>query len=304
MNELATLNEMDAGFISWMNEANTFTNTLVDRIVPGYPAGRIDELTEKLGYTDNNIVMGEVFHLWVIENRNGIGNILNGEKIGLNMVFADDIKPYKIQKVRILNGLHTLMVPVSYLLGVDTVGETMKNELMLKFIKNTTDYEFIPGTEHYLSTATLTEFANGVYDRFSNPQVHHELMSIALNATAKFKSRILPTALDYLAVKGNFPKLTAFSLASMLVFFKGERNGEVIHLQDEQQFLDFYQDVWSQFDKKTLDVRGVVTAFLGLVSHWEQNLNDIDGLTDLITKNVESIFTNGMEAALTELLSE
>ena len=295
---LAEINGLSADFIKWLDEANTFTNTLVDRIVPGYPAARMTELTEKLGYIDNNIVMGEVFHLWVIEDRNGISKILDGTKAGLNMVFTDDIKPYKIQKVRILNGLHTLMVPVAYLKGIDTVGDVMKDELMLKFIKNATNFSIIPATEHYLAKETLTTFANEIYDRFSNPQVHHELMSISLNSTAKFKSRLLPTALDFVKTSGKFPPCMAFSLASLLVFFKGSRNKEAIKLQDEQQFLDFYTDVWAKYEANQLDVHGVVTAFLGLETHWEMNLNDIPGLTQQMTQTVEAILTDGMEVAL------
>jgi len=301
---LAEIHGLEAGFMKWLDEANTFTNTLVDRIVPGYPVSRIDELTEKLGYIDNNIVMGEVFHLWVIEDRNGIGEILDGAKIGLNMVFTKDIKPYKIQKVRILNGLHTLMVPVAYLKGIDTVGDAMKDELMLKFIKNSTDFGIIPSTEHYLSKETLTAFADEIYDRFSNPQIHHELMSISLNSTAKFKSRLLPTALDFVKANGKFPPCMAFSLASMLVFFKGSRNGEKINLQDEPQFLEFYADVWAKYDTNVLDVRGVVSEFLGLESHWESDLNAITGLTDQMTSAVEAILADGMEIALTNFLAE
>ncbi|MCL2558876.1 MAG: tagaturonate reductase [Turicibacter sp.] len=300
---LAEIHQLDAGFMKWLDEANTFTNTLVDRIVPGYPAARIDELTKKLGYVDNNIVMGEIFHLWVIEDRNGIGKILDGAKAGLNMVFTDDIKPYKIQKVRILNGLHTLMVPVAYLKGIDTVGDAMKDELMLTFIKNTNDLEIIPGTEHYLSKETLTAYANEIYDRFGNPQVHHELMAISLNSTAKFKSRLLPTALDYVKVTGRFPAHMAFSLASLLVFFKGERHGEKIDLQDEPQFLEFYADVWAKYEADELDARGVVAQFLGLTSHWEQNLNEIAGLTNQVTETVEAILADGMEVALANFLA-
>ena len=113
--------------MTWLDEANTFTNTLVDRIVPGYPATRIEELTDQLGYIDHNLVLGEVFHLWVIEDRNGISEVLNGAEAGLNILFVKDIKPYKIRKVRILNGLHTLMVPVAYLSGIDTGKEKALN---------------------------------------------------------------------------------------------------------------------------------------------------------------------------------
>jgi tagaturonate reductase len=180
----------------------------------------------------------------------------------------------------------------------------MNDEVMLKFIKNATDLEIIPGTTNYLSEETLSAFAGDIYERFSNPQVIHALMDISLNSTAKWKSRLLPTALDYVNINGVFPKYMAFSLASMLVFFKGKRGEEVISTKDEQQFMDFYTNVWSRFESGEVDARGVVTEFLGLVSHWETDLNEINGLTDQVTSAVESILENGMESALTNILSE
>jgi len=299
---LAEIHKLDADFMKWLDEANTFTNTLVDRIVPGYPAQRIEEFTNKFGYVDNNMVLGEVFHLWVIEDRNGISEVLKGQEAGLNMLFVKDIKPYKIRKVRILNGLHTLMVPVAYLKGIDTVRETMNDELMLSYLNKTVEDEMIPATESYLTAKELRQFAKEVYDRFNNPQVRHELMAIALNSTTKFKSRLLPTALDYVKIHGEFPKCMAFSLASSLVFFRGKRQEETIHLKDDQKFLDFYGSVWSRYDAGTLTVREVVEAFLDLDGHWDMDLNEIPNLTDQVTKAVENILTNGMEAALKSVL--
>jgi len=294
---LAQINGYDEAFLNWLDTANTFTNTLVDRIVPGYPATRVDEFTEKFGYTDPNMVLGEIFHLFVIEDRNGISQRLPGNLIGLNMVFTDDIKPYKIQKVRILNGLHTLMVPTAYLKGIDTVGDTMNDELMYQFIKDTVQQEIIPATSQYLSEEALEKFAGEVYDRFLNPNVRHELMAIALNATSKFKSRLLPTALDYVALKGEFPKRTAFSLASQLVFFRGQRGEETIALNEEQQLLDFYQDVWTKYEAGELSAADVVTEYLKL-PHWEQDLNEIPSLNAQITKSMTEILTHGMDSAL------
>ncbi|MTK84818.1 tagaturonate reductase, partial [Turicibacter sanguinis] len=256
---LAEVHHLEEGFMTWLDEANTFTNTLVDRIVPGYPAKRIEEFTNQFGYLDKNMVLGEVFHLWVIEDRNGISSVLKGAEANLNILFVKDIKPYKIRKVRILNGLHTLMVPVSYLYGIDTVGETINDDLMLTFLNHTVEDEMIPATERYLTADELRQFAKEVYDRFNNPRVRHELMSIALNSTSKFKSRLLPTALDYVERFGKFPTHIEFSLASLLVFFRGKRGTEVIALQDEADFLEFYRNVWNRYEAGTATVRDVVT---------------------------------------------
>ena len=295
---LAEVHHLEEGFMTWLDEANTFTNTLVDRIVPGYPAKRIEEFTNQFGYLDKNMVLGEVFHLWVIEDRNGISSVLKGAEANLNILFVKDIKPYKIRKVRILNGLHTLMVPVSYLYGIDTVGETMNDDLMLTFLNHTVEDEMIPATERYLTADELRQFAKEVYDRFNNPRVRHELMSIALNSTSKFKSRLLPTALDYVERFGKFPTHIEFSLASLLVFFRGKRGTEVIALQDEADFLEFYRNVWNRYEAGTATVRDVVTEFLGMEDHWEMNLNEIPNLTDELTAIVEDILSDGMETAL------
>lgn len=295
---LAEVHHLEEGFMTWLDEANTFTNTLVDRIVPGYPAKRIEEFTNQFGYLDKNMVLGEVFHLWVIEDRNGISSVLKGAEANLNILFVKDIKPYKIRKVRILNGLHTLMVPVSYLYGIDTVGETMNDDLMLTFLNHTVEDEMIPATERYLTADELRQFAKEVYDRFNNPCVRHELMSIALNSTSKFKSRLLPTALDYVERFGKFPTHIEFSLASLLVFFRGKRGTEVIALQDEADFLEFYRNVWNRYEAGTATVRDVVTEFLGMEDHWEMNLNEIPNLTDELTAIVEDILSDGMETAL------
>ena len=295
---LAEVHHLEEGFMTWLDEANTFTNTLVDRIVPGYPAKRIEEFTNQFGYLDKNMVLGEVFHLWVIEDRNGISSVLKGSEANLNILFVKDIKPYKIRKVRILNGLHTLMVPVSYLYGIDTVGETMNDDLMLTFLNHTVEDEMIPATERYLTADELRQFAKEVYDRFNNPRVRHELMSIALNSTSKFKSRLLPTALDYVERFGKFPTHIEFSLASLLVFFRGKRGTEVIALQDEADFLEFYRNVWNRYEAGTATVRDVVTEFLGMEDHWEMNLNEIPNLTDELTAIVEDILSDGMETAL------
>lgn len=295
---LAEVHHLEEGFMTWLDEANTFTNTLVDRIVPGYPAKRIEEFTNQFGYLDKNMVLGEVFHLWVIEDRNGISSVLKGAEANLNILFVKDIKPYKIRKVRILNGLHTLMVPVSYLYGIDTVGETMNDDLMLTFLNHTVEDEMIPATERYLTADELRQFAKEVYDRFNNPRVRHELMSIALNSTSKFKSRLLPTALDYVERFGKFPTHIEFSLASLLVFFRGKRGTEVIALQDEADFLEFYRNVWNRYEAGTATVRDVVTEFLGMEDHWEMNLNEIPNLTDELTAIVEDILSDGMETTL------
>ena len=220
LTELAKINKMDEKFIKWMQTANHFTSTLVDRIVPGYPKHEIEAIQKETGYIDNNVVKGEIFHLWVLKKEPLVQKVLPADKTGLNVIFADDIHPYKQRKVKILNGSHTALVPVAYLCGIDTVGEAMNDKTIGKFVKDFIFGEVNPTID--LPADQMTAFANSVIERYKNPYIRHELMSIALNSTTKFRTRLLPTLLDYVKIKGKLPQHLLFSLASLIAFHKGK----------------------------------------------------------------------------------
>ena len=291
--EMARYNNMSETFIHWMTTANRFYNTLVDRIVPGYPKQDANQLEAALGYLDHSMVKGEIFHLWVIEGEKGLNTRLPFDQAGLNVYFVDVLKPYKERKVKILNGSHTALVPIAYLCGIDTVKEAVTDPQVGQFIQNLIWQEVIPTID--LPQADMDKFAQAVLERYLNPFVRHELMSIALNAMSKYKSRILPSVLNQLD-HGKFPKLQLFSLAANIVFYRGKRNDEAIKLQDDPQFLDLYQQLWSKGN-----VNEVVQTVLGL-SHWETSrLVQTDVLT-YVNQNVEAILNMGMRNALQHVL--
>lgn len=182
-------------FTIWLKEANTFCCSLVDRIVPGYPRDTIDEILKELGYEDDLVDVGEYFHLWVIEGPAWIGNELPFKKAGLNVKIVKDVTPYRTRKVRILNGAHTSLVPVAYLYGLNTVGESVADKVMGKYLHETVYNEIIPTLD--LPEDELKYFAGAVLERFTNPFVKHYLMSIALNSMSKFETRDLPSLLEY-----------------------------------------------------------------------------------------------------------
>lgn len=158
--ELAKINKMDADFINWMTTANHFTSTLVDRIVPGYPRDTAKEICEETGFADNNVVKGEIFHLWVLQKKAFVQEKLPADKSGLNVIFADDITPYKQRKVKILNGPHTSMVPVAYLCGVDTVRESVTAQDVGKFVQELVNDEIKPTID--LPKEEMDAFASGL----------------------------------------------------------------------------------------------------------------------------------------------
>lgn len=282
---------LDNAFAEWIIKDNIFCNTLVDRIVSGYPKEKIDSITKTLGYRDELVVEGEQFYLWVIEGPECVKEELPVEICGLNVVFTNNLEPYRIRKVRILNGAHTVLVPIGYLYGINKVRESIEDKTIGKYLTETIFDEISPTLD--LPEEELNQFANDVLNRFKNPYLEHELMSISLNSISKFKARVLPSILEYIKRNNRLPKRLLFSLAALIAFYKGDRDGEKILLNDNQEVLEFFNRQW-----KTNDLSLIVKATLQNISFWEVDLTQFDGFLETTTVNLEAIINKGMKTAL------
>ncbi len=299
LTELAKINKMDEKFIRWMQTANHFTSTLVDRIVPGYPRNEIEQIQKETGYIDNNVVKGEIFHLWVLKKEPFIQKVFPADSTGLNVIFADDIKPYKQRKVKILNGSHTAMVPVAYLCGIDTVGEAVSDPVIGKYVRDFVFNEVNPTID--LPADQMTAFANSVIERYQNPFIRHELMSIALNSTTKFRTRILPTLEDYVRINKTLPEHVLFSFAAMVVFHKGKRGEADIELKDDPAYLAKWKAMWANFNG---DYAALAKEALGWKEAWETDMNAIHPeITAKVAKYLEAIEKKGMRKAVEEFVN-
>ncbi len=299
LTELAEINKMDKAFIEWVRNANHYTSTLVDRIVPGYPRNEIEQIREETGYIDNNVVKGEIFHLWVLKKEAYIQKVLPADSTGLNVIFADDIKPYKQRKVKILNGSHTAMVPVAYLCGIDTVGEAVNDPVIGKYVRDFVFDEVNPTIN--LPQDQMTAFANSVIERYQNPFIRHELMSIALNSTTKFKTRLLPTLTDYVKIKGELPKHLLFSFAALVTFHKGKRGEEDIALKDDPAYLEKWKELWDGFNGC---YKCLAEKALGWTEAWDIDMNTIHPeITATVAKYLEEIATKGMRKAVEDFVN-
>ena len=300
--ELAQHNHMDASFIQWITDANRYYNTLVDRIVPGYPRNEDKELWNQLGYIDQNMVVGEIFHLWVIDGKTvkELEKKLPTQKANLNVLFVDSIKPYKERKVKILNGSHTCLVPVSYLAGIDTVRETIEDKQLKKYVLDFIFNEVVPTIR--IPRDQMDSYANSVLERYGNPFVRHELMSIALNSVTKYKTRILPTVLQNLEDLNHFPDHALFSLAALMVFYRGKRGEEDIKLADDAWALEMFNELWSKFDGSKDSCKAIASHVLSLKSHWEVDLTKFDGVLDYVTECLYEITSSSMREALEKMV--
>lgn len=287
-------------FKHWIVNHNIFCNTLVDRIVPGVGRDVLSEEWEKLGYQDTAITQGEAFHFWVIEGPEIVQEELPLNKAGLNVIFTDDLTPYRTRKVRILNGAHTSMVPLGYLYGTETVRRTVEHEVLGKFVLKTIFEEIIPTLD--LPDDELRQYANDVLDRFKNPFIKHQLISIALNSISKFETRVLPSLLEYYNRKGTLPINLVFSLAALLTFYKGTYRGKTIPLNDDPEAIAFLADLWQNCDGSEESLSELAEKVLGWEYAWKKDLNSIDGLKEMLADHLSAIESKGIQQAVADIL--
>jgi tagaturonate reductase len=296
--QYANLWNLEEEFKTWLIEANIWCSTLVDRIVTGYPKEEKDSLEKEFGYEDTFMTTGEYFYLFVIQGpKELLEKELKISGLDLNILIVDDLKPYKMRKVGILNGAHTSMVPVSYLYGIETVRESLEDEVIGAFIQDAINEEIIPALD--MDKDELNNFADAVINRFKNPYVKHFLMSISLNSMSKYKTRILPQVLSYEKKNGKLPPKLVFALASLIRFYKGERDGEVIKTSDDDHILEMYDNLWNNFDGNYINMAHTI---LSMEEHWETDLSQINCMTETLAKYIESIDTKGMREAIKEVM--
>lgn len=283
-------------FRTWFETACGVYCTLVDRIVPGYPKDTINEILEKIGVEDKLVVKGEIFHLWVIEAPESVAKEFPADKAGLNVLFVPSEKPYHERKVTLLNGPHTVLSPVGYLSGLNTVKECVEDPVIGKFVHKVMFDELLETLD--LPKPELEKFANDVLERFRNPFVKHFVTSIMLNSFPKFKTRDLPGLKIYLERKGTLPRGLVLGLAGIITYYKGGKRGnDEITPNDDQAIIDLLKQLWA-----TGDPCQVAEGVLGAEFIWGEDLNKIPGLTAQLCADLKLIQAEGMVATVKQIV--
>ena len=242
--ELAYLNGLDEAFIDWLENCNHFCNSLVDRIVPGKPDGMVkNELEKALGYSDDLLSMSEVYSLWAIEGDEEVASVLSFAKVDEGIVIAKDIDLFRELKLRLLNGTHILSSGVAFLAGFTTVNEAMDDANMSNFISTLMNAEIAPAIPYVIPEKEKTIFAAKVLDRFRNPLIEHQWLSITMNYTSKMEMRVLPLLLNHYKISNTVPEKIALGFAAYFVFMKaikeekgifyGKQNEKFYPIKDE-----------------------------------------------------------------------
>ncbi len=309
VNQYADQWGLEDGFRRYVNEACTFCSTLVDRIVPGRvkDPDEAAKMEAENGYHDQLIDVGEIFGVWNIEGPDWLEEKLPFKKAGLNCPVVPDVTPYKKRKVRILNGAHTGFVLGAYLAGFDIVRDCMQDDTVRGFMNKMLHEEVIPTLP--LDKKDLEDFASAVQDRFNNPFVDHELMSISLNSTSKWRARNMPSFLEYVEKTGQLPACLTMSFAAYIAFFssgvqaldgKGlvcrRPKGNDYVCSDDRWALEFYYD--HRDDSPEELVRAVMTN----ERMWGQDLTQVAGFEAAVISGLKLIREQGAKAAYASCL--
>lgn len=299
---------LEADFKAWCGEC-TFCSTLVDRIVPGRikDADEAARLEQENGYHDELIDVGEVFGVWNIEGPEWLEDKLPFKKAGLNCPVVPDVTPYKKRKVRILNGAHTGFVLGAYLAGFDIVRDCMQDDVVRGFMNKMLYEEVIPTLP--LDKADLENFAAAVQDRFNNPFVDHELMSISLNSTSKWHARNMPSFLEYIEKEGKLPPCLTMSFAAYIAFFSNDvqeladaglvcrrPKGNTYTCSDDRWALEFY------WEHRNDSVEELVHAVMKNEQMWGRDMTEIAGFEDAVVRGLHMIREQGASAAFASCL--
>lgn len=299
-------------FRQWISDYNFFYNTLVDRIVTGFPNGEIDDFTEKLQYEDQLLTVGEPFHLFVIDGPEKLEQQLPFRQAGLNVEWAD-ILPFRELKVRILNGLHTVMYALGVFNGQKTVLQAMEDTHLRPLLDFCLNEEILPTL--CVDEKEKCSFANSVIERFLNPFNKHQLTDLGMSGITKYKVRCLPSLLAFYKEKKECPRVLTLGLAATLLYFKedfvneeskafGKYNGFNYHIRENKDILEIFKNVWSCYDGSKKSLVGITETLLGDPLVWDQDLTVIHGLTEKVASYLYDLIENGIEEVLIDASSK
>ena len=280
--ELCEIWQLEDDFKSWIH-TNYFYNTLVDRIVPGFPKNDLEFYQKNLPYEDQLMVTCEPFFLWVIEGSPKLLEIFPVNQLeNIDVKVVPDLSIFRTRKVRILNGSHTSIVPVGLLHGTPTVSQSLSDDFLKKFLSQTLFDEIIPSVD--FDKQELENYAHSVLERFSNPFIVHQLEDISLNSISKFKVRVLPSLLSYYQKEGKVPKNLTFAMAALIYFYGKEISKHPYPIKDDPKNISFFNEIW-----RTNNIEKVVSKTLSNTDLWDQNLAVTTPLKDLLTHALSSI---------------
>jgi tagaturonate reductase len=284
--ELTQMNALEADFLLWMEKHCSFCSSLVDRIVPGKPdAASLQQLTHDLGYTDDLLAISEVYRLWAIEGDEKVRTVLSFAGADEGVIIAPDIEIYRELKLRLLNGTHTLSCGLAYLAGFGTVKQAMDDAAFSAFVSDLMLKEIAPSIPYDVPLSEARDFGLRVLDRFRNPHLQHQWLSITMQYSSKMKSRDIPVLLRHYQTHSAPPPYFVLGFAAYLLFMRGEGHP----VNDDKAA--YFVELWKKPDT-------LVHAALQDKSLWGADLTALPGFEEAVQHNLDSLINKGPLATL------
>ncbi len=296
--KVAAFNELPANFIEWLKTENSFCNSLVDRIVPGKPKGEaLSEIQEKLGYEDELLAVAETYRLWAIQGGDKVEEVLTFAQADEGVKIAKNIEQFRELKLRMLNGTHTLMCGMAFLSGFTTVKEALADDMTEKFITNLMMSEIAPAIPYKIDAKVAQRYGRDVLDRFRNPYLDHQWISITLQYTMKMQMRNIPLLLNYYKEFNTVPQYFTRGFAAYLLFMKavkeengkyfGEKEGEFYPIQCDSA--KYFYETWQNHKANE-----VVNTVLGNEQLWGSDLRKLKGFEENVTTHLSNMMAIGV----------
>ena len=301
---------LDAACVAWMSQQVHFVNTLVDRIVAAPSEAERATLCEQGLIADDLMNASEPYHILVLDaEEEALEQVLPLKRSGLNVVYTDDLDAFRERKVKLLNGAHTSMLFLSYLRGNNTVEDSLNDQVIADFLKTTLYDEVIPTIA--MPRDDLEAYADSVLERFRNPFLKHQLLSISLNSISKIQHRVLRTLLDAVAQSHDVPQRLCLAFASCLHFYHGawqgdeylgKRGAETYQLIDDPEQLRELATWWASVDAGA-DLTGALKDLHARSALWGHDLDAVVGFTDAVQRYLSCLESDGVDAAIALLPS-
>jgi tagaturonate reductase len=297
LTELAEFNKLEEPFMVWLDLHNRFCSSLVDRIVPGKPDPVTkDLLEERWGYTDELMSVCEPYRLWAIEGDQSVRELLSFYRADEGVVITPEIAKYKELKLRMLNATHTLSCGLACLSGFKTVKSAMEDPVFESYVQNLMMNEIGRAIPYSIAENEIREFGLKVLDRFRNPWLQHQWLSITMQYSTKLATRVIPVLNKYYELYKKPPELIAMGFAAYLLFMRPVKRDEdkYFGILDNQHYLihddsaHYFYGLWYESS-----VDAIVTKVLSNTNLWKEDLTRMDGFTAVVTKKLKSFIRRG-----------
>jgi tagaturonate reductase len=312
--QLAHLNKLPLPFIEWLNLANDFCNSLVDRIVPGkLPAAEQAAVEAELGYEDKLLVMAESFGLWAIETSSARSiNLLyfSAGHPGIDLV--DDITKFRELKLRLLNGSHNLSCALGYLAGFTTVKEAMANKDFDAWMQGLILEDIAAAIlSDLISKEDARAFGLSVLNRYRNPHIDFQWLDICVQDTSKIRIRAIPIILQHYERHGYVPRHISMGMAAYILFMRSTRDSTgpirdspgsppesagrfTGHLGGRKYSItdDFAADLHDKWQSNP-SLPAVVDSILGDDRLWGADLTSLKGFADNVVFYADNLDRHG-----------